>query len=91
MRVSVRVSPGSSHTEVGGRYGTTDPPVLIVRVQAPAVDGKANVAVERALASAFEVQRSAVRLLAGRAGRTKVIEVDGADPKRLHALLTRTS
>jgi uncharacterized protein YggU (UPF0235/DUF167 family) len=89
MRVSVRVAPGSSRTEVGGRYGTTDPPVLIVRVHAPAVDGKANVAVTEAVAIAFEVKRSAVRLIAGRASRNKVIEVRGGDPATLTSLLTQ--
>jgi uncharacterized protein len=90
MRISVRLSPGSNHTHVGGRYGTANPPVLIVRVQARATDGKANVAVMEAIAGAFDVKRSAVRLFAGPAGRSKIFDVLGADPAVLSSLLAQS-
>jgi uncharacterized protein YggU (UPF0235/DUF167 family) len=87
MRMHVRVSPGSSHTKVGGRYGSTDPPTLLVRVRAPAVDGKANAAVIAAVALAFGVKRSEVGVISGHSGRIKVLEVAGADPATLRSLL----
>jgi hypothetical protein len=37
MRIVVRVYPGAPATKVGGRYGDSEPPVLIVRVAAHAV------------------------------------------------------
>jgi uncharacterized protein (TIGR00251 family) len=87
MRVNVRVYPAAARTEVGGRYGTADPPVLIVRVKAPAVDGRANLAVIEVVAKAFGVRRREVDIVSGRASRTKTVEVTGADPAVLALLL----
>jgi uncharacterized protein len=56
MRVNVRVYPGARRTTVGGRYGTSEPPILIVRVGAPATGGRANAAVIDAMAIAFAVK-----------------------------------
>ncbi len=80
MRVPVRTRPGASRTSVGGRYGTGEPPVLVVAVTAPAVDGRATEAVLRAVADAFGVHRRDVRLVSGSTARTKVVEVDVDDP-----------
>ena len=88
-RVIVRVSPNSSFTEVGGRYGDAEPRVLIVRVTAPAVDGRANGAVISALARAFGLPSRNLRLVSGNHSRTKVIEVNGVDPSVLTVLLSR--
>jgi hypothetical protein len=87
MRVHVRVSPGAARQTVGGRYGVGDPPVLLVRVTAPATDGRANRAVVEALADAFGVKRHAVTVLSGAAARRKVVEVEGATPDLLARLL----
>jgi uncharacterized protein YggU (UPF0235/DUF167 family) len=89
MRVSLRVHPGSNRTEVGGRYGGSDPPVLVVHVSAPAVDGRANLATIAAVADAFGVRRREVRVVAGAASRNKVVEVTGGDPAVLATLLSR--
>ena len=89
MRVTVRVSPGSTTPRVGGRYGDTEPPVLVVRVRAPAVEGRANDATVRALADAFAVGRDRVRIVTGHSSRTKLVEIDGADDSRLRVLLGR--
>jgi uncharacterized protein YggU (UPF0235/DUF167 family) len=59
-----------------------------VRVQAPATDGRANQACIEALAAAFEVSRSAVRIVSGGHARNKLVEVDGIDPDRLEAFLS---
>lgn len=83
MRFQVRVRPGASRTKVGGRRGDA----LTVAVTAPAVEGKANEAVRRALATAFGVRRQDVTIVTGDRGRDKVVEVAGADPARLAELL----
>ena len=87
MRINVRVSPGVPATKVGGRYGDSEPPVLIVRVSARAVDGEANAATVRALSDAFGVSPGAVRIVSGQRARTKVVVVESADPDVLTALL----
>jgi uncharacterized protein len=85
--VNLRVYAAARRTQVGGRYGTGDPPVLIVRVNAPAIDGRANAAVLKAMARAFAVRPREVHLVAGDSSRNKIIEVAGADPAALTALL----
>lgn len=87
LRVTVRVQPGAARTRVGGRWGDGEPPVLMVKVTAPPVDGKANDAVRVALAEAFGVRASAVTLVQGASARVKVLEVEEGDPDRLVALL----
>ena len=86
MRVAIRVRPGASRTEVGGSHDGA----LVVRVTARAVEGQANDAVVRALAEALGVPRRAVSLVTGATSRSKVVDVDGATPERLAALLART-
>jgi len=89
MQLTVRVYPGSRTDRVGGRYGRSEPPILVVRVTARAVDGKANLATIRAVAAAFDLPPSAVRISHGATARTKVLTVP-ADTNRLETLL-RTS
>ncbi len=82
MRFAVRVKPGARKEAVGGTHGGA----LVVAVAAPAVEGKANEAVRRALATAFGVRRQEVTLVTGERGRDKVVELPG-DPARLTELL----
>lgn len=89
MRLTVRVHPGARRDEVGGRYGTEEPPILIVRVAAPAIGGRANQRLVRVLASALGVPRHAVTVVAGATSRTKVVEVSGADPALRDRLLAQ--
>ena len=84
MRVTVRVRPGSPRPGVGGEYDGA----LVVRVSAPAVDGRATEAALHAIAAAFGVRRRAVTLVTGASSRTKIVEVAGADPADLDRLLS---
>lgn len=90
MRIRVRVHPGAKKTEVGGRAGPDDAPALVVRVSAPATDGRANAAVIEALAEALGVRRRAVHLIAGASSRTKLVEVEGVSPATVDALMARS-
>ena len=85
MRFSIRVRPGAGRTAVGGAHDGA----LVVRVGAPAVDGRATEAALAAVAEALGLRRSAVRLITGATSRTKVIEAEGTDPARLAELLSR--
>jgi uncharacterized protein len=60
---------------------------LVVRVSAPAVDGRATQAALAAVADAFGVRRDAVTLVTGKTSRTKVVEVPDGDPRVLADLL----
>lgn len=55
------MQPGPGKGSVVGRYGDR----IKIRVAAPAVDGKANVALIRFLAREFGVKQSQVRLAGG--------------------------
>jgi len=59
----------------------------VVRVTAPAADGKANEAILELVADAFRIPRRNVRLVAGRRNRTKIVELEEADPRILTELL----
>lgn len=83
LRFDVRVRPGASRTAVGGHRG----PALTVAVSAPAVDGKANEALRRALADAFGVRPRQVAVVRGERSRDKVVEIEDGDPQRLTELL----
>jgi hypothetical protein len=81
VRLGLRVRPGSGRTAVGGAYGDA----LVVRVGAPAVDGRATEAALAAVAAAFGVPRRAVRLVTGATSRDKVVEIDTPDEEAVRA------
>jgi len=72
-RLNVRLTPRAARDAIVGFEAET----LRVRVSAPPVDGKANEALTRLLASKLRVARSAVRVVAGQSSRSKVVAVDG--------------
>ena len=73
--LEIRVRPNSSRNKVGGSAG--DPPRLVVAVQAPAVDGKANAAVIKELANAFNLRARDFTIVYGELGRDKRLLVNG--------------
>lgn len=73
IRITIRVKPGASRARVGGTYGDGQ---LVVAVNAPPVDGAANEAVLQAVAEALHVRPRQVRLISGRASRSKVLGVE---------------
>jgi uncharacterized protein len=77
LRLCVRVKPGASRDRVGGRYGDNEPAVLIVAVQARAVEGAANRAVVDLVARAFGLRARDVVLVSGERSRTKVVALSG--------------
>lgn len=83
----VRVRPSASRNKVGGSAG--DPPRLVVAVQAPAVDGKANAAVIKELADAFNLRARDFTIVHGEFSRDKRLLVAGDEvelAKRLEEL-----
>jgi uncharacterized protein (TIGR00251 family) len=72
----IRVQPGSKRNELAGRREG----VLVVRVTAPPVDGKANKAACKLLAELAGIPPSHVEVVRGATRRDKVIRLAGLDP-----------
>ena len=77
IRIAVRVRPGASRTKVGGAYG--DPPQLAVAVNSPPVDGAANEAVVKAVATALGLRPARVSVISGQMSRSKVLALEVAE------------
>lgn len=60
---------------------------LKVRLTAPPVDGAANEALVRFLASLFGLARRDVVILAGERGRRKTVRLTGAPPEAVRAIM----
>ena len=83
VRITIWVHPRSPRPGIGGEHAGA----LIVRVSAPAVDGRATEAALTSVAAAFGVRRGAVTLVAGATSRTKIIDVAGGSQAALTRLL----
>lgn len=73
--LSVRLTPRSAREQVT----LLEDGSLAVRVSAPPVDGRANAALERAVAGALRIAPSRVTLVRGARSREKAVRVDGLD------------
>lgn len=81
--IAVRLQPRARSNEiVGERDG-----VLVVRVTAPPVDGRANEALCRLIAKRARVGVRRVSILRGAGAREKVVRVEGIDPDELRRAL----
>jgi uncharacterized protein (TIGR00251 family) len=83
-RIPVRVQPRARKDEIGGERGG----VLIVRVTAPPVEGKANDAVRKLLAKRLGIAPGRVSIVRGATGRDKLVEVDGMDADAIRRALS---
>jgi uncharacterized protein len=88
VTIEIRVRPNAKSNRVGGVVG--DPARLVVAVQAPAVDGKANEAVLKVVAKAFELRARDISIVHGQLARDKRLTLNGDDvalEARLHELM----
>ena len=74
MKLHVRVIPNARRNEMSRREGA-----LILRLNAPAIEGKANKAAIDFLAEYLHVPRSRVTLVSGEKSRHKIFEIVGLD------------
>jgi uncharacterized protein len=79
----VRVQPRASKNEIAGVIEG----VLKIRLQAPAVEDRANEALCLFLAELLKRPKSAVRILAGERSRVKRVEIEGVTAAEVEGLL----
>jgi uncharacterized protein (TIGR00251 family) len=80
VRFAVRLTPRGGLDRVDG---VNEAGALQVRVSAPPIGGAANTALIRVLAEELGVARSDVHLIAGAAGRQKLVAVDEVSPEEI--------
>jgi uncharacterized protein len=83
-RLRVRVTPGARASAITG----IEDGELRVRIAAPASEGKANRALLEFLASQLGVPRSRLSVRYGKAGRIKLLEIDGLELSQILETLT---
>lgn len=81
--ISVRAQPGAKRTTIVGIHGNA----LKVAVQAPPVDGKANEAIEVALAGWLGLKKWQVGLKSGMSSRDKTFLLGGINASSVQILL----
>lgn len=71
MRITVKIKPNSRIEEVEklpeGGY--------LVRVKAPAVEGKANIALIKALSNYFDIPKSRIIIASGLGSKNKIVDI----------------
>lgn len=83
-QLAVRVSPNAKKSAFAG--WTADEkgrPVLLIKLAAPPVDGKANTELIRFLAEELDCPKGQITLLRGTSGRQKSLELPAAALERL--------
>jgi uncharacterized protein len=80
---AVRVQPRASRNEVAGVMDGA----LKIRLQAPAVEDRANQALCAFLAELLKRPKSAVRLLSGERSRSKRVEIFGVTTQEIEELV----
>jgi hypothetical protein len=82
--LTVRLTPRANRDEI---TGLREDGVLLARVKAPPVDGRANEALCRLIAKQAGLARSAVTITGGHHAREKRVRVEGLDHQTLLARL----
>ncbi|MBA4396557.1 MAG: YggU family protein [Syntrophus sp. (in: bacteria)] len=80
---AIRVLPRSSKCELAGLQGDA----LKIRITEPAVEGRANEACIRFLASLFHVNKNRIAIEAGYKSRNKQISISGLTCGAIRAVL----
>jgi uncharacterized protein (TIGR00251 family) len=80
---SVRVQPRSSKNEIAGEMAG----ILKIRLQAPAIVGRANESLIEFLAELLKTSKAAVRILSGERSRVKRLEIRGVTKQQVERLI----
>ena len=71
MKLSVRVTPNAKTTQITAWRDR----VLFLRLAAPPIDGRANIALVSFLAELFSLPKTSLALQKGSSSRTKVVDI----------------
>ena len=84
MTLVIKVTPNARKSEITG-WGADEQGrrVLLVKLAAPAQDGKANMELIRFMAETLGCAKSSVSLVRGDSSRTKVVELPSEAAARL--------
>jgi len=85
--LAVRAQPGAKKTAITGVYGEGAAAQLKIAVQAPPVEGRANLALAAFLAETFGLPKNRVELVSGELSRSKVFLLRGATIEQAKAKL----
>ena len=81
----VRVQPRASKDEIAGEIAGA----IKIRLQAPALEGRANEALIEFLAHLLKTPKGAVRILSGERSRVKRLEIRGVTKQQIERLLAQ--
>jgi uncharacterized protein (TIGR00251 family) len=81
--IAVRVQPRASKTEIAGEIAGA----LKIRLQAPALEGRANEALIEFLSELLKTPKGAVRILSGERSRIKRLEIRGVTKQQIERLV----
>ncbi|MDX8380431.1 MAG: DUF167 family protein [Gallionella sp.] len=81
LTLTLHVQPGAKRSEIAGLHGDA----LKLRLAAPPIEGRANGALIKYIATLFKVPQRQVELKQGRQSRHKVVAITGSlvEPDRL--------
>ncbi len=82
--LSCRVQPNSSKQGIGEIKNNA----LIIRLNSPAVEGKANDALIRFLSKRLGIAKSRISIIQGERNRNKLVSIEGVSPEEIAGLLT---
>jgi uncharacterized protein (TIGR00251 family) len=77
VTLAVRAQPDAKKTVVVGIWGEGTDTQLKIAVQAPPIEGRANLELVKFLAESFSISKGAVELMSGELGRSKVFLLQG--------------
>jgi uncharacterized protein (TIGR00251 family) len=82
----LRIVPNARRSEIVGAYGEA----IKIKVQAPAVEGKANEALREFLAESLRVPLRCIELVAGEKSRDKSVAITGLSAEEVQSRLAVT-
>ena len=82
---AVRVQPRASKDEIAGEIAGA----LKIRLQAPALEGRANEALIEFLVQLLKTPKGAVRILSGERNRIKRLEIRGVTKQQIERLFVQ--